>query len=167
MARVYDTHGIKNPNFRHGLPKGHGLLNTWQNMKARCLNPNHPKYHRYGGRGIKVCEDWIDSNGFIDWAYSTGWEEGMTIDRIDNDGDYCPENCQWLSHSANSRKKRTTKITFNEAQQIRKRIENGESEYVLAKEFNVVHGTIWFIANNFTHVPEGQCIKKIKARIAE
>lgn len=164
MGRNYkDFKGENNPNFRHGLPKGHPILNTWNNMKQRCLNPKHKKYHRYGGRGIKVFEEWMSSVNFIDWAINNGWKEGLTIDRIDNDGDYIPENCVWISQSENSRKKRTTKLSMDQATEIRKRLEAGENEYDLAKEFGVVHGTIWFIKNNFTHVAEGECTMKIKS----
>lgn len=168
MPRDYrDISGKNNHNYKTGYAvkgKRQGFYNTWQNMKGRCLNPNNPKYHRYGGRGIKVCEDWLNIKGFSEWALNNGWKEGLSIDRIDNNGDYCPENCKWVTMSENSRKKKTTKISFKQAKEIRERIANGESEYDLAEEFNVVHGTIWFIVKNFTHVDDGECSKKLRER---
>jgi len=113
-----DVKGSKNPNFKTGYCiKGQtpSFYNTWQGMKARCLNPNNPKYHRYGGRGIKVCEEWMDIKNFSEWALSNGWKQGLTLDRINNDGNYCPENCRWVSVCENSRKKSTTKIDMIKA----------------------------------------------------
>lgn len=154
--------GDKNPKYKHGYAmKRPKWYNTWQNMKARCLRKSHPKYDRYGGRGIGICNEWLTCEGFASWANQFDWE-GMSIDRIDNDGDYCPENCRVVSMSENSRKKSTTKLTFNQAQMIRLRASNGECEYDLADEYGVRHGTVWFIVNNFTHVADGECIKRIK-----
>ena len=162
--------GDKNPNYKTGLrARGvdkelHGLYNTWQNMKSRCLNVNNPKYKRYGGRGITICPEWVNIQGFKNWAEKSGYRSGLCIDRIDNDGNYCPENCRWVSVAENSRQKSTTKLTMEQATRIRERLENGESEFALAKEYGVVHGTIWFIAKIFTHVADGECTKKIKER---
>jgi hypothetical protein len=168
MGRNYsDVKGDKNPNYKTGYAingQKQGFYNSWNNMKARCRNPNHPKFKRYGGRGIKIYEPWLDIENFADWALNNGWEEGLSIDRIDNDGDYCPENCRWISMSENSRKKSTTKLTFNQAHEIRQRVKNGESEYDLAEEYGVVHGTIWFIVNKLTHVEEMECTKALKKR---
>ena len=158
MPRNYaDITGKNNRNYKTGYAsridgkKRPSFYNIWQNMKARCLNKKHPKYHRYGGRGIKIHNEWLDIKGFSKWALENGWKDGLSIDRIDNDGDYCHENCRWISVSENSRKKSTTKITFEQAEEIRRRVLNGEKESDLAKEFNVVHGTVWFIVKNFTH----------------
>lgn len=157
--------GKENPNYRTGMRcKGvkTSLATSWDNMKQRCLNPNHPKFHRYGGRGIKIYEPWLISANFVNWAKSNGWQEGLTIDRIDNDGDYCPENCRWVSVSENSRRKSTSKLSNKDAAEIRKR--RNENWYKLAEEFKCSHGCIWFIMNDFTHVPDGECTKKIKER---
>lgn len=171
MGRNYsDFKGDKNPNYKTGYAatgQRKSFYNTWQNMKSRCLRETHPKYHRYGGRGIKVCKEWMEIKGFASWALNNGWEEGMSIDRIDNDGDYTPENCRWVTMSKNSRDKSTTKITRSQAETIRERIKNGENEQEIADEYGVVHGTIWFIKNRYTHVDEGECIKMIKNRNAK
>jgi hypothetical protein len=156
--------GEHNPNYRHGLAGSAGLYNSWQNMKQRCMNPNNPKYHRYGGRGVKICDAWLSITGFKKWALANGYSKGMTIDRKDNDGNYCPENCHWISVHENSRKKSSTKISQEDASKIRERIKNGELPINLAIEYNVVHGTIWFIQNNITHVSDGECTKALSSR---
>lgn len=82
----------------HGLSK-HPLYKTWHNMRSRCKNPNATKYELYGGKGIKVCSDWDNSfQAFYDWAINNGWQAGFTIDRIDGDNDYCPQNCRWVDY---------------------------------------------------------------------
>ncbi|KRO16163.1 hypothetical protein [Lacticaseibacillus saniviri] len=67
-------------------------------MKQRCLNPNNHKYPRYGGRGIKICDEWLnDFYAFNSWALSHGYKKGLSIDRIKVNGDYGPDNCRWVS----------------------------------------------------------------------
>lgn len=104
-----------NGNPKHGLYKENAaLFNTWQTMKGRCENPNRLKYKDYGGRGIKVCEQWHEASNFIRWALKNGYKHGLQIDRINNDGDYCPENCRFVTPKENSRNRRNTKrLTAN------------------------------------------------------
>lgn len=88
----------------HGLSY-HPLRFIRKAMIHRCKNENNKYYKNYGGRGIKVCEEWMNSlQKFYDWATLNGWKKGLSIDRKDNDGDYTPENCQWITRSENSRK---------------------------------------------------------------
>ena len=63
-------------------------------------------YHRYGGRGISHCDEWKDFEPFHEWAMESGYKDGLSIDRIDNNGDYCPENCRWVTASDNSKNRR-------------------------------------------------------------
>ena len=74
------------------------LYRIWVNMKSRCLNPNFPKYPRYGGRGITICEEWLDFSSFEKWALSNGYSEELTLDRKCLDGNYEPNNCHWISN---------------------------------------------------------------------
>ena len=100
-----------NGNPKHGLYHGNeSLFNTWQTMIGRCENPYRPKYKDYGGRGIKVCPEWKTAQNFVRWALGNGYQPGLQIDRIDNDGDYCPENCRFVTPKENSRNRRNTKF---------------------------------------------------------
>lgn len=86
------------------------LYSIWDNMKQRCYNPHNTSYPYYGGRGIKVCHEWVTSfEAFYVWAISHGYNDDLTIDRIDNDGNYEPSNCQWISLSANIQKEKKKK----------------------------------------------------------
>ena len=80
------------------------LYRVWSSMRNRCRNPNSQKWHRYGGRGIKICSEWGDYAVFREWAIGTGYRKGLTIDRINNDGNYEPDNCRWVTKSVNSSK---------------------------------------------------------------
>lgn len=88
------------------------LYKVWTSMKQRCLNHKDANYHHYGGRGIKVCDEWMnDFQSFHDWAMANGYDETSprgqcTLDRIDNNGNYCPENCRWTTMSVQNRNQR-------------------------------------------------------------
>lgn len=79
------------------------LYRIWYNMQTRCYNKKHERFPCYGGKGIKVCDIWLNSyEAFKKWALNNGYTDELTIDRIDSDKDYCPDNCRWISLSFNS-----------------------------------------------------------------
>lgn len=94
----------------HGK-RNNRLYCVWVNMKKRCSNPIAHNYHRYGGRGITVCDEWLhDFQAFYDWAIANGYDENApygqcTIDRIDNDRGYGPDNCRWVDTATQNRNK--------------------------------------------------------------
>ena len=102
-------------NTTHGL-KSNRFYDTWYGMLQRCTNSNNKKYKYYGARGITVCEEWLDVANFVAWAEKTHPNtEGMSLDRIDNDKGYSPENCRWadrVTQGVNRRKMRTNTSGF-------------------------------------------------------
>ncbi len=90
------------------------LYRIWSNMKDRCNNPDCKVYSDYGGRGIKVCKEWIDDfSAFQKWALANGYKEGLTIDRKDNDKGYSPDNCRWTDRKIQGNNKRNCRyITY-------------------------------------------------------
>lgn len=87
------------------------LHNIWTGMKTRCYNKNAVKYPNYGGRGIKVCDEWLnDFMSFYDWAMANGYNDNLTIDRIYVNGNYTPNNCRWITMEQQARNKRNSLI---------------------------------------------------------
>ena len=85
------------------------LYRCWTSMRNRCSSPNSKSWKHYGGRGITVCEAWATFVGFRTWAVAAGYEEGLSIDRIDANGGYEPGNCQWVTVAENSRRGNVTR----------------------------------------------------------
>lgn len=81
-----------------------GLYRRWANIKSRCYNEKVRSYKDYGAKGVKLCDEWHDFKVFAEWAYSHGYREDLVIDRIDSNGDYCPENCRWITAAENSKR---------------------------------------------------------------
>lgn len=127
------SHGKRDPHCgcgRKGINSTHGFTRPgsklfrvyclWLGMKKRCYSESHHKYHRYGARGIYVCQEWLENpTVFVDWAMSHGWQPGLQIDRRDNDGPYSPENCHFCTRVANGRNKSCTKLTIEKAEHLR------------------------------------------------
>lgn len=102
---------------KHGHARSHGTAKrfttpeyrSWKAMLERCRNPNAPNYHLYGGRGIGICDRWQSDDGFSNFLADMGLRgKGLTLDRIDNDGNYGPENCRWASAKQQSLSRRST-----------------------------------------------------------
>ena len=91
------------------------LHRIWTGMKTRCTNPKHHEFHNYGGRGITVCDEWKnDFQSFYDWAISNGYADDLTIDRVDNNRGYSPENCRWITNNEQQNNRNCNRmITYN------------------------------------------------------
>ena len=89
------------------------LYNIWVDMRQRCKNDGNPYHDNWGNRGISVCKEWDSFETFQEWACANGYDDSLTIDRIDNDKGYCPENCRWSTYKEqanNTRKNRYVEI---------------------------------------------------------
>lgn len=140
----------KKQQVMHGKSR-HPLYFVWKNMVRRCCDPTINRYERYGGRGISVCSEWLDVNRFIEWAESAGWTEGLQIDRINNDGDYAPHNCRFVTAKENVRTRSTTKLNAEIVAKIKTMLSEGVRQSDVARLFdispvtvtNIAQGTRW------------------------
>jgi hypothetical protein len=96
--------GLKG-NYKHKMSKTK-INYKWQSMKRRCYNKNCKDYKNYGGRGIKVCDEWLDFIPFMQWSIENGYSDDLELDRIDNGGNYEPGNCRYVEKKENNRNKR-------------------------------------------------------------
>ena len=97
------------------------LYLAWRNMKSRCMRKTHPQYHHYGGRGIIICQEWIDSYlTFAGWARANGYKPWKFLDRENNNGNYTPENCRWviMEVSCNNQRSNVMITAFGETKTI-------------------------------------------------
>lgn len=128
------------PKHWHGASKTR-LYSIWTAMKRRCMNPNCADFQNYGGRGIGICNDWINSyEEFSDWAYKNGYSNALTIDRIDVNGNYEPMNCRWVSKPFQSNNRRSNKLlTYNgKTQNLKKWAEDtGISRNTISSRLNL------------------------------
>ena len=140
-------------NIKHG-GKGTRLYNIYQSIIGRCFTFSNTSYKNYGGRGITVCDEWLDKEmGFInfkDWVLSNGYAKGLQINRIFNDGNYEPSNCNFKTAKENSRNRRGQKIKNIEiANEIRDLYSTGNyTQKELAIKYNVGHVQIFRIVHN-------------------
>lgn len=110
MSGTKGIHSGKDNNlYVHG-GTGTRIHNIWLSMRERCNRVNHPWYKAYGGRGIKICEEWDDFSKFRKWAMANGYSNELTIDRIDCNGNYEPNNCRWATMKEQQNNKRNNRI---------------------------------------------------------
>lgn len=107
LKREQNAHNLGEKRKTHGKTDTR-LYRIWEGMRRRCRLATEPAYERYGGRGIRVCEDWSDFQKFYEWAMTNGYEENLTIERIDVDGNYEPSNCTWIPLGKQAWNKRDT-----------------------------------------------------------
>lgn len=106
---------VKSRRGLHGLSrdstgKKTRLYRIWCGIKTRCLNSNNHAYKNYGGRGIKICDEWLDYASFYNWAMNNGYKDNLTIERIDNNGNYEPSNCTWIARGMQAYNRKTSFI---------------------------------------------------------
>lgn len=129
---------------------------VWQQMHRRCSDSSCYSFRAYGGRGIKVCKEWSGDEGaliYLKWAIASGWKSGLTIDRIDINGNYSPENCRFVSRAYNATWRRSTRLNYEIASKLRKlysvcNISKGKFCKVQAPLFGVKSVTIRAVLNN-------------------
>lgn len=131
--------GCLNDEVRHKSKKitarkNERLYTIWKNLRQRCTNPNSISYKNYGARGITVCEEWNDYIVFKKWAFSNGYNDSLSIDRKDVNGNYCPENCKWSDDEEQANNKRNNVKYFV----------NGEYLTLpqVAKKYNISFGAL-------------------------
>ena len=112
-ATIKSQKGENNGHYKHG-GKHTKLYEIWCSMKQRCNNKNAWAYKYYGAKGVSVCKEWNDSyTSFRDWSVENGYLQGLTIDRIDTNGDYSPQNCRWVTRKVQANNQtNTTRIEY-------------------------------------------------------
>ena len=168
---------LKKMSTKHNCSKTR-LYRIWDSIKQRCYRKTAINYYLYGGRGVKVCEEWLNSfESFRDWAFANGYSEQLTIDRIDVNGNYEPTNCRWSSHKEQANNRRNNAlITYNnethtmtewgerlniDPYNIYNRLQDGWSvEKALTtpvKKYNTTHKrSILCGKGNYQHISEGE-----------
>lgn len=134
----------------HGLC-GHELYKKLNSIRVRCEYPSATNYKYYGGRGIKVCDEWRKNPAaFVEWAQANGYVSGLEIDRIDNDGDYEPGNCRFIPHVTNSRKRSNARCDERTASDARALLTSGRSVADTARDLGIPYMVAWHISKGNT-----------------
>lgn len=124
---------------KHGLSRIR-VYRIWEAMKQRCYNPKTSKYYLYGGRGIIVCNEWLNSFlAFYDWSVANGYSDNLTIDRINTNGNYEPQNCRWITNEEQQNNRRNNHIIMV----------NGKKMTLAqaSRKLNIPQSTIWRYSN--------------------
>jgi hypothetical protein len=127
---------------RHGKDKK--AYNAWHQMVDRCTNPENKSYARYGGRGIRVCDAWLDFEKFY---ADMGPSNGLTIDRRDNDGNYDPSNCRWATRAIQQRNNSRTRLTEEIVADIRSMHASGQLQKTIAEKYGISDAYVSQIVN--------------------
>lgn len=137
---------------RHGMARTR-LYKIWCNMKGRC---GHTKgasakcVKNYRDRGIRVCAPWMDFPTFAEWANANGYADDLTIDRIDNDGDYEPGNCRWVTVRDNNRTRKSNKLSIEDAEAIKGLRKRGMKQQKIATKFGVASSSVSHVVTGRT-----------------
>ncbi len=146
----YNKKRIIETQTSHGLTN-HPLFGVWTDMKTRCYNRNCKDYKNYGGRGIKICKEWLDDfKSFYNWAIKSGHKKGFEIDRRINNGDYEPLNCRFVTSAVNNQNRRNNKVTMQIANHIRDMNMSNVSRKDIRELYQVSKTTVYNILNNNT-----------------
>ena len=132
---------------KHGDHKSR-LYNIWAGMKNRCTCSNNERYDRYGGRGISVCLEWDHYPAFKEWALANGYADDLQIDRTDNDGNYEPANCRWVTAAKNTRNRSCVKLSERDVVAIRQMLSDGITIEEVSKRYGMGRTIISNIKNN-------------------
>lgn len=142
---------INNNNYKHGETNTK-LYKIYNSMKQRVFNPKNKDYLNYGGRGIAVCPEWTESYiKFRDWSLNNGYTDNLEIDRINNDGNYEPSNCRFVTHKENMKNTRQCKINIQKANEIRELYKTDKyTQKELGEMYDLKQNYISKIINNKT-----------------
>lgn len=139
IGKISTTHGKSNKSRTY---------RTWKEMRQRCMNPNSDKWRWYGGRGISIAPEWDDYEKFL--ADMGDRPPGMTLDRINNDGNYCKSNCRWALHIDQTQKQEKNKLSCELAYQLRKDRAAGISVSELCLKYGISRHAVWACASGRT-----------------
>ena len=143
-CQPWKKHGYSSPR--------HPLYIVWKSMKARCLSKTNNAWPNYGGKGIKICKEWMDFMPFFNWANKSGWKPGLMLDRKDNNGNYTPKNCRFTT-VLESNRNRSFCITKEQALAVHALLHLKTPERQIAKLTKV---ELWTVRN----IKRGLCWRK-------
>jgi hypothetical protein len=136
----YDCAGIIRSRHRLSYDP---LYRLWGKIKDRCYYPRTRNFNRYGGRGIYVCAEWLnDPAAFINWAKAHGWQRGLHIHRVNNDGPYSPDNCRFVTHLENNRERPCTELNEDIVARIKRMILSGMTNADIARKLDITKSKV-------------------------